>query len=71
MRKKHNLADGVTNYRDQTARYAPGDVQYTIDLTDDEVEALASGRTPRRVTERAYAMLSWKREAAQDWGSFS
>lgn len=60
----------IDRYRDETVRIAPGDVRYTIDLDDDEVEKLAAGYTPRRVTERAYAMLEWKREAAQQWGTY-
>lgn len=62
--------DRVTRYHDETLVVGPGEVKYTIDLDDDEIEKLASGRTPRRVMERAYAMLAWKREADQDWGSF-
>jgi hypothetical protein len=58
-------------YRDHTARYLPGDVQYTMDLADDEVEKLAAGRVPSRVMDAAYAMLKWKREAAQDWEFYS
>jgi hypothetical protein len=60
----------IDRYRDETVRIAPGDVRYTIDLDDDEVEKLAAGFTPRRVTERAYAMLEWKREAAQQWETY-
>jgi len=55
----------ITTYHDQTARYLPGDVQYLIDLLDDEIEALAGGRVPARVTEAAYKMLAWKREAGR------
>jgi hypothetical protein len=60
----------IDHYHDETVAYAPGDVRYTIDLDDDEIEKLAAGRTPRRVMDRCYAMLAWKREAAQDWGSY-
>jgi hypothetical protein len=67
MKPKH---EPVTRYHDETVLIRPGDVRYTMDLEDDEIEQLASGRTPRRVMDRAYAMLAWKREAAQDWGSY-
>jgi hypothetical protein len=60
----------IDHYHDETVAVAPGDVRYTIDLDDDEIEKLAAGRTPRRVMDRCYAMLAWKREAAQDWGSY-
>ena len=62
-------ADEIDRYHDVTAPYQPGDVRYTLDLTDDEVEKLAGGRVPGRVMDAAYRMLKWKREAAQDWGS--
>jgi hypothetical protein len=60
----------IERYRDETVAIAPTGVRYTMDLDDDEIEKLASGRTPRRVMDRAYAMLAWKREAAQDWASY-
>lgn len=60
----------IERYHDETVAIAPGDVRYTIDLDDDEIEKLAAGRTPRRVMDRAYAMLEWKREAAQQWGTY-
>jgi hypothetical protein len=69
MTRKHNPTP-VEHYHDETVAYAPGDVQYTINLADDEVEKLAAGHTPRRVMDRCYAILAWKREAAQDWGSY-
>jgi hypothetical protein len=37
----------IDHYHDETVAYAPGDVRYTIDLDDDEIEKLAAGRTPR------------------------
>jgi hypothetical protein len=69
-RKRETYVPPVERYHDETVTIAPGDVRYTIDLDDDEVEKLASGHTPRRVMDRAYAMLAWKREAAQDWASY-
>lgn len=68
MSKKRE--DPITRYHDETVVVAPGAVKYTLDLDDDEVEKLAAGRVPGRVMDRAYAMLKWKRDAAQDWGSF-
>jgi hypothetical protein len=67
---KRQSEERITRYHDTTARHAPGDVQYVIDLTDEDVEKLASGRAPTRVIEACWRMLAWKREAAQDWGSF-
>jgi hypothetical protein len=68
MKAKHDAP--IERYHDETLAIAPTGVRYTMDLDDDEVEKLASGRTPRRVMERAYAMLAWKREAAQEWETY-
>jgi hypothetical protein len=68
---KKPKADQITMFRDETAVIPAGDVSYWLLLDDDEVEALASGRCPKRITERAWGMLSWRRTANQDWASYN
>jgi hypothetical protein len=59
----------VAMFTNETIVIPEGQTKYWILAEDDEIEKLASGRVPRRIVEQAYAMLGWKREAAQDWES--
>lgn len=57
-------------YRDETALIPDGAPRYTLVLSDEEVEKIASGRLPKRVMDMCWAALSWKRERAQDWAGY-
>lgn len=49
---------------------APRLYRLELELSEEEVEKLASGRCPKRIWETAWEMLAWKREAMQDWASY-
>lgn len=70
-RTKTKKSDAITCYKDEAIVMPPGAVEYWVKLDDEEVEKLASGRCSNRVADRCWRMLEWKREASQDWASFT
>jgi hypothetical protein len=47
--------------RDETFLPAPGQVRYTLILSDEQVELLSRGVVSEALCCRAYKMLEWKR----------
>ncbi|HUC40860.1 MAG TPA: hypothetical protein VMR92_08515 [Gemmatimonadales bacterium] len=52
--------------RDETVTVPKGETEYWLLLDDAEVELLATGLCPERVSRRAWEMLAWKREQARN-----
>lgn len=48
--------------KDETVTVPRGEVTYTFDLDDEEVEQLATGLCPARIAKIAWEALGWKRE---------
>lgn len=48
--------------KDETVTVSRGEVTYTLDLDDAQVEQMAAGICPDVVSKKCWEMLSWKRE---------
>lgn len=48
--------------KDETVTVPRGDVTYTFNFDDAEIELMATGVCPARVAQIAWEALSWKRE---------
>lgn len=51
---------------DETVTVPRGEVTYTFNFDDAEVELMATGVCPARVAQMAWESLGWKREHARN-----